>query len=387
MWNLVVAPRLMASEQEQASDLPLCGKFEHNEGRWLPIHRHTARRPMPCCGWDRHKWGGKVHGGKMFRDDVEHCGDAPMATDPELFGASPSLQLSRAFWFTGGGDYLTHLGGYGCSCQKFGFQDSFRWIPDKCRLVEWDAREFCGLLGQRTILVVGDSTVSQAASVLMNYIHWDFWRTSPPGCQQQVIFANSDTLVGRKLGGGNRGGEWKDLVRHFNPDIIFISSGPHILDEDDFVAVIEQVAREHRALFPNKQLIWKTQAPAGCTQAISLTFPQSDFYHSLPYENWNWEQFEKRDWLAIRTFTGTNQHVLDLSPLYYRTDAHPGCFYYEGYTEGSSDTRPMRVSVVCVCVCVRARAVCVCVCTMQVTVQGSPIARLNSLTNYCTLTS
>ena len=124
----------------------------------------------------------------------------------------------------------------------------------------------------------------------MNYIHWGFWESSldGPGCQRQVIFANSDTLVGQKLGAGNRGGDWKNLVRHFNPDIIVLSAGAHINRQMDFALVTEQVAREHRALFPNKQLIWKTQAPGGCTRNISHTFPQADFYHSLPMHGYNY---------------------------------------------------------------------------------------------------
>jgi hypothetical protein len=319
--NVPISAVLMCNLAVMASqpDLPLCGRFEHNEGRWLPIPMPSdpALRPPPCCGWDKYKWGGKTHGRWMFEDDVEHCGDGPMSTDPAFFEG-------RGLAYSGRDDYLAHLGAYGCACQKFGFEDLYRWFPDKCRLVEWDARDFCSLLGQRTLLVVGDSTGSQAASVLMNYIHWGFWEASPdgPGCQRQVIFANSDTLVGQKLGGGNRGGNWKDLVRHFDPDIILLSSGPHINREADFAFVIEQVAREHRALFPNKQLIWKTQAPGGCTRNISHTFPQAEFYNSLPmhgYDYYNWAQFEKFDWLAIRTFTSANQHVLDLSPLYYRT--------------------------------------------------------------------
>ena len=43
-------------------------------------------------------------------------------------------------------------------------QYSLVWnsVPGHCRLVEWDARRFCELLGARRILVA-DSAVSQAA--------------------------------------------------------------------------------------------------------------------------------------------------------------------------------------------------------------------------------
>ena len=66
-----------------------------------------------------------------------------------------------------------HTGGYACSCQRFGFEDVYTWVPNECRLLEWDAKEVCRVLGNRSLLVLGDSTVSQAAGVLMN-LHLDF---------------------------------------------------------------------------------------------------------------------------------------------------------------------------------------------------------------------
>jgi len=59
-------------------------------------------------------------------------------------------------------------------------------MPYACKLVAWDAQRFCQLLGTRKVLAIGDSTMLQAASVLMNYIHWGYWGASPPGCQSQV---------------------------------------------------------------------------------------------------------------------------------------------------------------------------------------------------------
>ena len=51
------------------------------------------------------------------------------------------------------------------------------------------------------------------------------------------------------------------------------------------------------------------------------------------------------DWLARATFTGQpNQYVLDLTPLYYRTDAHPGCHYYEGFRVDEARVRSMTPS-------------------------------------------
>jgi len=115
----------------------------------------------------------------------------------------------------------------------------------------------------------------------------------------------------------------------------------------DMRSVIEQVAVEHRALFPEKTLIWKTQAPGGCTRNISNTIPEPAFFDSLPYDHFNQEQYDEWDWMAIDVFAGQpNQHVLDLTPLYYRTDAHPGCHYYEGYRVDTNQPQPMTPSSV-----------------------------------------
>ena len=243
-------------------------------------------------------------------------------------------------------DCLVHTGGYACSCQRFGFEDVYTWVPNECRLLEWDAKEFCRVLGNRSLLVLGDSTVSQAAGVLMNYIHLGFWDNPAQGCQTQVRFANSDTLVGVEYGVDNRGGEWKALIQYSAPDIVLLSTGPHInrpppLRTADFTAILSQISQEHLERFPNVTLIWKTQAPGGCTDGISETFPREEFYKSLTYPNYNWADFEHWDWVARHEFTGKrNQYVLDMTPLYYRTDAHPGSHYYEGYTVDATETHP-----------------------------------------------
>ena len=337
----VVNQLLQGEPSEVDATLPLCDLYEHNEGSWLLDAARSRKQVPPCCGWDRHKWGGESDGRFMFLDYAEYCGTSPMKTDPAL------AEIENGLSYSGREDFLVHLGGYGCSCQRFGFEDRYSWVPDNCRLLEWDAHRFCSLLGTRRLLVVGDSTVSQAASVLMNFIHWGFWDVGKVGCQTQVTFANSDTLVGRELGVDNRGGNWTGLVRHFDPDIILISSGPHInrpmpLRNADFASVIKQVAHEHQTHFPDKILIWKTQAPGGCTRSISDRIPGPAFFSSLPYPHYNWQQFEEWDWLARATLTGQpNQYVLDLTPLYYRTDAHPGCHYYEGFRVDEALVRPM----------------------------------------------
>ena len=47
---------------------------------------------------------------------------------------------------------------------------TYDWVPCFCMLHRWNASFFCELLGNRTILLVGDSTMEQSVSTLMAMI-------------------------------------------------------------------------------------------------------------------------------------------------------------------------------------------------------------------------
>jgi hypothetical protein len=65
-------------------------------------------------------------------------------------------------------------------------------------------------LGDREVLFIGDTTSFHAASTLMNTLY-------PGGCQDKIIAAGSDTLVGLSH---DRGEPWKAWVEKFDgPDL------------------------------------------------------------------------------------------------------------------------------------------------------------------------
>ena len=49
----------------------------------------------------------------------------------------------------------------GCGCQRSKWVDRFRWVPSSCRLLPFDSAAFCDRLGQRYLLLIGDSTQRQ----------------------------------------------------------------------------------------------------------------------------------------------------------------------------------------------------------------------------------
>lgn len=54
---------------------------------------------------------------------------------------------------------MPKISDHGCHCQHASSISSYYWEPDNCLLNPWDAVLFCNLLGQRNILLIGDSTM------------------------------------------------------------------------------------------------------------------------------------------------------------------------------------------------------------------------------------
>lgn len=117
-------------------------------------------------------------------------------------------------------------------------------------------------------MVIGDSTMQQTASVLMNMV-----RHGGGTCGGRVWLALSDTLVGASFGrrrdgraGFNRGLRWVDYVAKHSPDVVVLSAGAHVYGDANFTGVLRTVAEEAAALKrtrPGLRVLWKTQQPGG----------------------------------------------------------------------------------------------------------------------------
>ena len=242
-------------------------------------------------------------------------------------------------YFNGRLTTLARLGGYGCTCRSF--SDDLEWHPRGCQLERWNATRFCKLLGGRNLLFAGDSTMGQLAVTVMNMVHWGHGvnATTNAGCQTKLVFGASDTLVRRSFGRLNRGWHWRTLEARARSSIVVMSMGPHIhidpklnmtaSEERRYVnssltSVLEEIAKEHEQSNSDRILIWKTQPAAGCgatplpseTDMRRVRDSQTDY---------NWGRFGYMDEIAKNFWAGRPRaYVLDLSPLNYRVEAHPG---------------------------------------------------------------
>ena len=130
-------------------------------GAWRPNALWPSQwhqRQPPCCSWD----------------------SAEYATSPLCpQGAAVQAAVRSAFELGAGRfqakpEQLLPVGGNACACDPARREQlSLLWEPSGCRLREFSAEAFCTALGDRTLLLVGDSTMQQLASVLMNELAWE----------------------------------------------------------------------------------------------------------------------------------------------------------------------------------------------------------------------
>ena len=188
-------------------------------------------------------------------------------------------------------------------------------------------------------MVIGDSTMEQAAAAIMNAIH--FGTTPDPaaedvrvesaeselGCQRQISFSPGDTLVHKNLGMMNRGSRWNESLVTIKrktgkyPDLVLLTAGTHISKYEDFRKVFNTVRAEATQYFPDVQVLWKTQSPGGSTLNMSM----QPVFTEKQSKVFKWSHFRERDEWVMRQELKPQEKfgIMDVRPLYLRGDDHP----------------------------------------------------------------
>ena len=272
------------------------------DGKWVrdqDNETHVFAAPI-LCSWDSNS----------FLQNPKDCGTESMV---------PTYQF---FW--GRNDSkLVQMGGNAHRCHNF--FDHYMWESKNFNQSEWNATKTCRLLGNRRVLMIGDSTMQQAAATLMNAVF-------PAKCQTQMAFASSDTLFGNiSIGNLARGRNWIDLVAEIKPEIVVINTGAHIKGRLNYTVLIDAVLSEIKALgewMPHVKVIWRTIHPAGCTAEPELTFSPLKFARQWNWDTYRgyyhqWDEFFSRDLETISKLQHLGIPFIDMRMLYSRSDAHP----------------------------------------------------------------
>jgi len=291
------------------------------QGRWVPappgaITDSTTRRRDElqgdvCCGYPNPSKG--------------VC-DLEATTDGEaVWRGHPDL-------------YTPVTARFSCSCVRQGWPLRYDWIgqPEVAPRSQWDAKETCALLGNRSVLFLGDSTMQQTWATLMNSLH-------PGGCQTQIMFMICDTLVKKKFGAMNRGLHWKTAVDMVKPDICILGLGGHIhLSKDgdsNYFAVLTEVFDDLKHYNDDKDrkvtFVYKTNQPQGCAE--SIFHPENPSLAATEYNAsmsgvplieqraamYRFDWTYHRDLFAIRECETRGLNYMDMRMLYSRVDGHP----------------------------------------------------------------
>jgi hypothetical protein len=287
----------------------LCRNSEHKEGTWIKDQTILFKNYI-CCGYDRND----------FRSNIAICG---------------GTNLQGLTNFYGSNDHRSQVGGNACTCDAkegrntVNTREKFLWVPSNCLLLPWNATQFCELLGNRIIYMEGDSTMAQSADALMSMLY-----TNKGGCVNQTFFTRP-----KNQGQGNA------LVQRLNktrPDIAIFNFGAHGHDDGDlffwwegFIQTLKSKEMLMLRELKNINFLWRSNQP-GHVNCTGERYPNSYGIDNYPQFNrsidwYNWSAHKKWDNSSADNAEKNGMKLIDMSPLYYRSDAHPNngdCLHY-----------------------------------------------------------
>ena len=122
----------------------------------------------------------------------------------------------------------------------------------------------------------------------------------------------------------------EDALLQIRANITILSSGPHLQDVGDLDAILFgllSLIKSYREL-TNTTFVWKTQNPAHfqCDSYNAPTVGSTGYPIPPNLDKYHWNALPDYD-NYIRSNSSEARYgfkILDMSPLYYRADAHAG---------------------------------------------------------------
>jgi hypothetical protein len=181
-------------------------------------------------------------------------------------------------------------------------------------------------IGNRTILLVGDSTMGQSATTLMSMI-----AASHGSCSSQVTYYRSYYLVFRNANEASM----VDTVLRLRPDILILSAGAHFEDLGDLYNIWNSLTALLKTIImkqlPRTKLIWKSTNPAddNC-MSMHEPLPNYPLIVNVPMKStFNHHLFRRFDTISKEFAWKLGLSYIDMTPLYMRGDAHVGYYINE----------------------------------------------------------
>mmetsp|Transcript_20086 Transcript_20086/g.19382 ORF Transcript_20086/g.19382 Transcript_20086/m.19382 type:complete len:351 (+) Transcript_20086:255-1307(+) len=289
--------------------MPWCYNNSHITGSWVKNTYHTiTKKSFVCCG-------GTFHPDESIPLDLEHV---PGYCNPEN---TVSTGFERGYLELG-----SQCGDDCCRCDREddtrlvpNKREAYHWDPLSCHLQEWNATLFCELLGSRTMLLMGDSTMQETAATLMSMVS-----ANKGLCATQIFFSRSD-FVGFKSRNQH---SFQEVVDQYQPSIAIITAGAHLKDTGDLTDISSRIhtyLKSRMALnLSVPTMVWKTQNPAHVECKHNLDPLQVDIRNITAFDKYDYKTLRMLDEFMKSYIIDTHKYysVLDMYPLYLRADAH-----------------------------------------------------------------
>ena len=345
-----------------------CTIEEYPIGSWRlspsPKKDIFKRKSFICCGSDQDE----------FKTLENYCGQSRQIP-------YHNFQLRGGMKNRYSVSIYAHTSDHGCSCDKENRtsiyeREKYEWVPSNaCEFIDWNASEFCEYLGpNRTIMMIGDSTTMQKCITLINMIVRE-----NEYCSDQIVCVRNDLLIPREKLPYDHTNKFHNpfkftvFVEAVMPDIILVNTGHHytLLQNalsafaetiELFVDEVKTIKRKYeRVNRPAPLIYWIQQqyGHRGCEgerglkpmdmgslerEGVLNTNTNTNTNTNASEDKYNWRHLETFDQIAKDLFLLHNLSYLDLSPLKYRSDAHPssgsasdqrnGFSWYESYKFG-----------------------------------------------------
>ena len=322
----------MKKSSSNASLKPYCHihEGEHSNGSWVYVEDDYQISSFHCCGDET--YASRVEDNFCFPNKLDQqC--------KPIRGVQSGNTTDHKYF---------QAGGNACACDskmdvndtKVSLREKYIWMPNNCSLLKWDGDQFCSLLGDRVMLIVGDSTMMQAGVTLVNMLV-----SSRASCGYNVRMLRSDVLYRPSMHKicSDYDRMFRDVVEEVKPNISIFSTGAHLNDAGDVDAVLwglRDFILEQTSV-QNTSMIWKSQHPGhhdcdNFTEPLGWNDIQLNNGSTVSEDKYHWNTFRVMDEVVKEKLYAQNGTIfhkyynrmkyMDLSMLFLRADGHPGSF-------------------------------------------------------------
>jgi len=295
-----------------------CGVNEYQEGTWT-LSPQVTEKPFICCGYDE----------QDFKRVELYCGTTPQhhgadSTSNHIFNGVAKSRYNVKLY--------RHVSDHACKCDRQNLtaisrREKYIWSPSKCDLTPWDAKELCEYLGNRTLMLIGDSTLMQMCTTLINMLT----RDDRQNCAEQVFCARTNMLFAHDLMADKR--NFTYFFEKFVPDVILFSTGAHYGNRvhlfnqtiNAVAAIIMDIKSKANKTSTSPIFYWVgiTVGHIGCQFIYEPLLNISNSTWNDGDDIYSWRFLPMFDQMAKKLFERINVSYMDISPLRYRADSHP----------------------------------------------------------------